>query len=552
MGTKIYITPPGGTQDEIYVFDSCTVTQSVTDKSSSFSLVLPDFESGIVDKYPVGSDVIIEQDDYKFRGWVIKPPKTMNSIVKTVTLEGASYTSRTQKIIVTKSYTAAQIGNIIVNLFDTYAPWVTLTNVEMSSKVITISFADMYLFDVMEKLSGIAGYEWYIDEDLDLNFFERRTRINPTTLSQTANNYERGTAIFTPDASRLVNKLWVKGAVNISEPYTQNFTFVSSALIPLHYRPYAPENGTIVVTVDGDVRTLGLQNVDKTGTKDFLLNAAEKILVPDLTTGGTVCSIVYSYSYPIKIFLEDLESQATYGIFEDVLTVDTNDKILAKQLGQNHLAKYSTPVITGSITPFEGTFRAGELVKIEISDLNVNDNYQIKTVSINSVPGNHLVNVRLSLESPERNLESIIKDMNARLARIEKLIFRDEKNESLIEQYAEFTDTNAGFWYRLCGTDSNCSTTQKVNGYPILSVFNAGGEVFRKIPSLITYVEDDSVFITYFLDASDANTDITYLKLYHLGASARLGTGTLMESQEFEFTKDITQTLIVEWTLSRS
>jgi len=465
MPTQIKITPPGGTQQEIKIYEACQTNLSATDRAGSFSLTLPAFDNSIIDAFPVGSDVQIIQDENVFRGWVVKPPKALNGKIKVLNLEGATYTAKAQKIIVTESYIDTAIDQIVIDLFTKYAPWATVSNVQPCSKVVTISFADSYLWDAMEQLCSISTYDWYIDEDLDVNFFTGASRVNSTVLSQAGHNFKKGTASFTPDASKLVNRLWVKGGKALSDPYTQNITVTENTPIQLYYTPRAGGEG-ITVTIGGVPKTVGIQNIDDTGTKDFLLNAAEKLLIPDLCTSGSG-TIVYRYEYPIKILLEDLESQAKYGLFEDIYNVDTNDKTLAKELGLQYLAKYSNPVITGSIEPMHGIYKPGELIKIEIPDININDYLQIKSVTYESVPVQSRVNRKLQLESPERDAASILKNLNKRLAKLEKAVYNDE--DGPVEKYTYFADSvvtpalvDGGLtWhthrYLTCGTVVSCT-----------------------------------------------------------------------------------------------
>lgn len=459
MSTQIVITAPGGQQHTVRAFETCQTNLSVTDKAGSFSLALPSFDNSLIDAFPVGSDVQIIQDENVFRGWVVKPPKTLNGKVKTVSLQGSTYTSRTQKIIVTESYTNTAVSDIVTDLFTKYVPWATRGNIQPCAKSVTIRFGDSYLWDAMEQLCQIAAYDWYIDDELDVNFFNGTTRINPTVISQANRNFKKGSANFSPDASKLVNKLWVKGGKAISDPYVQPIT-VGTTPIPLLYTPRAPDGESVTVLIGGVTKTVGIQNIDKTGTKDFLINASEKLLVPDLCKSGTG-TITYRYEYPIKILLEDLESRAKYGLFEDVLKVETDDKILAKEQGMQYLAKYSSPVITGSIEPMKGVYRPGELVKIEIPDLNINEYMQIREVSCESLKGLGTVNRTLQLASRERDAVSILKDMNNRLARLEKTTFND--SDGPIEKYVYFGDSistptfvdNGLTWhlhqYHICG-----------------------------------------------------------------------------------------------------
>lgn len=465
-GTIIKITPPGGTTKTIDTFQACTTILSVTDRAGSFRLSLPSFDNSIIDAYPVGSDVLIVQDENIFRGWVISPPKSLYGETRTVNLEGATYTSRTQKLIVTESYSNVAISNIVLYLFSKYASWATATNVQACSQTVSISFADMYLWDAMEQLCKLSAYDWYIDENLDVNFFSKTAHINPIVLSQSNMNYKRGTASFTPNASKLVNKLWVKGGKAVSDPFTQAITVDGKTPIPLFYTPHSP----VTVTLGGVVKTLGVQNITDVGAVDFLLNASEKLLVPDLCTYGNG-TIVYSYEYPIKLLLEDKQSQAKYGIFEDIYNADTDDKSVARELGVQYLFKYSNPVMMGTIQPIEGKYRAGELIKIEIPDLLVNDYFQVKQVRNNSIPGMRQIDCTLKLETTERDIQGILKQFDSRLAKLERTIYKDSGIEATVEQYRTYADSLTAptpvdngityilHQYHICGSLTICSET---------------------------------------------------------------------------------------------
>lgn len=261
---------------------------------------------------------------------------------------------------------------------------------------------------------------YYADKSpLTVHFFPTGLRISPHTLEP--GKYKKGTANLTPNSSQLVNKLWVKGGKTTSDLYSQPIT-VGTEPIALFYSPRAP----VTVTIGGVEKTLGIQNITEVGTCDFLLNAAEKLLIPDLCTTGTG-TISYKYEYPIKILLEEPNSQEQYGTFEDILKVDTDDKDLALELGYRHLLKYSQPVVSGSIEPFAGIYRPGDYVLTTIPDLNINQYLEVKQVTYDSIPGTRRVDIKLQLESPERDLSNILKDLSKRLAALEKATLNDDE-----------------------------------------------------------------------------------------------------------------------------
>jgi len=264
---------------------------------------------------------------------------------------------------------------------------------------------------------------------LTANFFKPEDRISKYPITESPANYKRGTANFTPDSSKLVNRLIVRGGKALSDPYDQAIT-VGTDPIPLNYTPRAPDGESVVVVIGGAAKTIGIQNIAESGVYDFLLNANEKLLVPDLCTSGTG-TITYRYEYPIKIVLEDAESQTDYGFFDDILTVDTDDQATALDMGLRHLAKYSRPVTRGTIEPFSGSYRPGQLVLVDIPSLNISEYLQVSEATYDSIPGQSRVDIKLTLESPARDLPSVLKDLNARLAKLEKSVYQDDEGPVL-------------------------------------------------------------------------------------------------------------------------
>jgi len=164
VSTQITITPPGGEAQEIKTYDRCSTTLSATSRVGSFSLTLSRLDNSLLDAFPVGSDVRIRQGDHFFRGWLLNSTKTVDGAMIKTHLEGMCYTGRAQKIMVTENYENCAISTIVNDLFEKYMSWVSRDGVISCDKEITISFRDEFLFDCMEKLCALSGYEWFIDE----------------------------------------------------------------------------------------------------------------------------------------------------------------------------------------------------------------------------------------------------------------------------------------------------------------------------------------------------------------------------------------------------
>ncbi|MCG8541248.1 MAG: hypothetical protein MJA82_15130 [Clostridia bacterium] len=260
---------------------------------------------------------------------------------------------------------------------------------------------------------------------LAVHFFKSGSRINNITIKP--GMYHKNSAKLVPNCKNIVNKLWVKGGKSLSEVYTQDIAVEGSKPIQLFYSPQSP----ITVTINGQSKNFGIQNIHESGKFDFLINVSEKLLIPDLCQSGSG-TISYRYKYPIKILLEEPKSQEKYGVFEDILNVDTGDKELALEFGFKHLIKYSQPVISGSIKPFRGVFRAGEIIKVEIPQINIDHQFQIKDAQYESTPMKPTY-ITLQLETPEKDLSNILKDMSKRIEKLEKEAYKDD--EGPVEKY---------------------------------------------------------------------------------------------------------------------
>lgn len=428
MATFIMLTPPGQAPEVITVYDSVSLSQSMTDRAGSFSISLPVLKSVDITRFVVGTDVFITQESHNFRGYVTNPPVKINGPIKTVVLEGADYSAKTQKIIVTESYASQKISDIVADLFTKYLPWAT-SNIQTCDIEISINIPDLFLWDVLENLCTISSFQWNIDYTLQFNFFASTISTNPNTITE--NSYHQGTANFVRDASKLVNKLWVKGSTALSLPISETKT-LSASPIQLLYKPH-----DISITVGGVAKTIGIQNIDAVGTKDFLLNYNEKVIIPDLVTTGTAV-ITYKYGYPVKVLLVDDISIDKYGQYEDILNVSTGDSALATQMGINYIAKHSNPVLIGSCEPFAGDYNPGELISVDIPVLDINESLVIKSVTYDSYPLKP-VSIKIDLENTTGDLTNILKQFQKRLEKLESL--NTQNDNEIVQQYRTYSDS---------------------------------------------------------------------------------------------------------------
>lgn len=145
-----------------------------------------------------------------FKGFIEKRSYNNNRI----TIKGRSTATRVMGITVTQSFENQYTHTIIESLIDTYAPYITKTNIdttESTDSLVTINFYQKSFWECIVELCNRAGYDAYIDANLDFHYFVSNSQINETeAIVHEYNLIETGD--FAPDLSTVRNKVMVYGA----------------------------------------------------------------------------------------------------------------------------------------------------------------------------------------------------------------------------------------------------------------------------------------------------------------------------------------------------
>ncbi len=189
------------------------VEDSVTDSIGRFEFELwnPNNEYLAVWK---NGDVFKYYKDYagvattlRFRGIIEKISYKGNKI----RVSGRNDALKFMDITVTQSFTDIDCGQIIKDLVDIYGAGFTHNNVDSTGTNLTVNWYQKPFWDCMEELATAAGFDCYIDSNLDFNFFKSGTRINNQEgIVHDYNLLEIGD--FADDSSLIKNKIIIYGA----------------------------------------------------------------------------------------------------------------------------------------------------------------------------------------------------------------------------------------------------------------------------------------------------------------------------------------------------
>lgn len=227
--TRIQLTNLTNETIEIESFTSCTVSRNITEMSSTFSFAIDSFDiDDIADKFGIGTEVNIwvgTEDNlvHTIAGWINQEPRTLNGFVKSVEFSGVDFSGRLQYRLITEAFQETDVGEIVAKLMKKYAPEFK-TDIRTTGLQITTKYDKVFLFDVIKELAEIVGYDSYVDNQKVFRFLPSGHQTKSQRILKT-NQFRRGSANFSWDASRLVNRLLVAGGNIKSREVRDVFTY---------------------------------------------------------------------------------------------------------------------------------------------------------------------------------------------------------------------------------------------------------------------------------------------------------------------------------------
>lgn len=360
--------------------DTCSFTLETTDRSQAPQL---------------GQEVIIAEGVERiFGGRIVRTPETeflpghFSYLAQVI-----DYACELDQKLFKESYENMTAGAIIRDLLTKYAPTITAANVKDGPNIQKIRFNYESSSACIKRLCDIAGFDWYVDYNRGLHFFDRETYAAPFSLTEEGGNYSD--LSIEPDLSQVRNRVFVRGGVYASDPFTQTFKGDgNNRAWTLAYKPHPISATTpITVTLNGVTKTLGIENLDDPATKDFLLNYSEKVIKAGTNlatpTSTDTIAVTYRYEVPVLVQVDDPSSQQSLaaitggdGIYEHLIQDENiKTKELAWQVGQAEMAQFSNPKVTASFSTFTSGLRAGMLISVQIARRGIDRTFLITSVN---------------------------------------------------------------------------------------------------------------------------------------------------------------------------
>jgi hypothetical protein len=292
-------------------------------------------------------------------------------------ITAVDYTYEMDKKLVSKTYENETIKDIITDILSEYAPDFDADNVDSGFEIKKIVFNQIPTSQCIKKLAEAIRYDWYVDENKSVHFFEKSTNTAPFDLTDTDGNYIYKSLSRIIDGSQIVNTVKVRGGEYNGDTYTDSIT-VSGDASKSFKLPYKMANLTI--EVNSVSQTVGVDFIDDFTSKDVLHNFQDQSFnFENPLNDGDV--IEFSGNPKIRVFAisEDTVSKGKYGTIEKLIRDNSiKDNTVARRRANAELYAYAEELIEARFTTYTSGLRAGMKINIQSDNRDSNDDLIIK------------------------------------------------------------------------------------------------------------------------------------------------------------------------------
>jgi len=344
-----------------------TIEKSVSDfnTTSSFKATFDNPFGRHKDTFTLNQDVLIKADKdvsattKVFRGIIEDIDFSGRGTNGKLTISGRDYGAILQDIIVSpRIFKDIEASEIVKSLMRQNISSITTNNVDVTSTTIDkITFNGVATFNAIKQIAEIAGFFFFVDEDLDLNFKQKDNVSSGLTFDNT--NVKSGS--FRQSDDDIFNKVKVVGdrqqtaAQQIFETGVDN----TGSVYELDAKPYNTKvtlsGATNTILQPGGIRFIDSPEIDNVKyLVDF--NDSNIILVSGTASGdniqstGSVVIVDYDQSTPLIKIAQDSTSINAYGMKnKEIIDKNIKDLLEANEVANSFISENKDPKTKGSI-----------------------------------------------------------------------------------------------------------------------------------------------------------------------------------------------------------
>jgi hypothetical protein len=418
----------------------------------------------------------------KFEGTLDEPEESIPGGVQSghfIDCEAVSYDQLCDRYHVTHVYANQSAKQIIADAFTNsahcsiYLEGVDAeTYVQDTEPIEKIVANYISVTDLLNDLSKLTGYKWYVDSDKQLHFFDRTTVPAPFGLNDDVDNFANFKLRRTRQDYR--NKQIVRGGTTTTDPLTEEVGGNGRTRTFTLKHNVAEMNGITVYRYQGGTHVAEEQIVAVQGTEGAewtYLKGSDTVNHNSGTVMGPsdYAKVAYVGEFPIAAAIEsdeEIESRRGVegggGIYEHI---DFDDSIeseeTAKRKAYSLLDAYAKIPRMITFETTERGLKAGQAIQIKLARYRLDDEFLITRVDTKDKAGKHLFYTVRCVGSEYDSWVQYFRDAFKKPKRLvahenEKLILmRSLKNKARARQFVTYSvsarptyideDTELGF-----------------------------------------------------------------------------------------------------------
>ena len=374
-------------------WSSLTYTEVLTKEVDTLDFVVKDTPTKYVPS--LGDEVVLSQDGGKLFGGVVieRKESVLGGILIGYQISCKDWSYYLDGRLVVKSYENQTVEDIVLDIMSTYTTGFTVTHVKPGGPTIeSMRFNYEQVSSALTKLAQAVGYDWYVDPDMDLHFFDRETNVAPFDLDDTSGNFEWRTLEINQSVVDIRNSIYVRGG-NYKRPIAEGDAIdVYEGDGTRQVFPLAYQYDNIVVKKNGVSQSIGIDNITDPNTVDVLYNFTEKIIrFPAAPTAGHDV-VVYGDAYtPIIAQARDQTSVETYGEFQEVIIDKSITSVSeAQRRAISELTLYAQNTYEAGFKTTETGLKSGQFITLSSVIRDINKRFKINRITGRARGSDHM------------------------------------------------------------------------------------------------------------------------------------------------------------------
>ncbi|MCL4439704.1 MAG: hypothetical protein M1609_03665, partial [Firmicutes bacterium] len=368
-------------------FEEFSIEQILTSQEDNCSFVLT---AG--SKPTAGQEIIVTDGGVKFFAGIIDQVKDDPRApgITFYKCQARDYTYQLDKKLVVETYSNQAADLIVKDILTKYCAGFTSTNVKTGAPTVEeIVFDYKRPSECFKELTEYVGWDWYVDYNKDVWFFNPSALATPAPVAIEANTDVRKLK-HDIETEGLRNRIFVRGGTMLSDNWTYEVKADGAARTWL--LPHKPHN--ISLTVGGVAKTIGIESIDDEATKDYLMNYQEKYVRASAQTttpaAGTTMAFTYKFDIDVITMVEDVASQGAVkavqggdGVYEHSIVDDSLTTIdAAEAAGNADLREHANPRVKGSFETEISGWAPGQLITINLPNRGITGTFLAQKVTI--------------------------------------------------------------------------------------------------------------------------------------------------------------------------